>query len=60
MIRKIYKVRIVIDKDGEVEEICESLDYDKTKLYIRGVDVTKYLDDESVDIIQGCTEVALS
>ena len=58
--KKLYKLRIVIDKDGEVEEIMESLDYDVVSLFIRGVNVSKYLDDETNVLLQDCSEVGES
>tara|TARA_Y100001970_G_scaffold293338_1_gene439516 strand:- start:3215 stop:3397 length:183 start_codon:yes stop_codon:yes gene_type:complete len=60
MKKKIYNLRIVVDRNGEVEEIYETLDYDRTALLIRGVDMSEFLDDEANELIQGCNEVGLS
>lgn len=56
-LKKLYKLRILIDKDGEVEEIMESLDYDVVSLYIKGVNVSEFLDDETNKLLQDCHEV---
>ena len=60
MNKKIYRLKIVIDADGDIEYIQETLDADKTVLVVKGVDVSEYLDDESNEAIQGCTEVGLT